>query len=138
MWLHRENEYEWKYIGVWLDLLPEEFCTKVKGLISDYEVESIFLPFEQYPTVVDMVQDSLKVRNSIPAVIDVNDKKQNEAKNSRNLNIRRRYCRAGGDICAVVRRSALFGGRHDGGGYKRRFVYARVPAICAQVGGCMA
>ena len=83
MWLHRENEYEWKYIGVWLDLLPEEFCTKVKGLISDCEVESIFLPFEQYPTVVDMVQNSLKVRNSIPAVIDVNDKKQNEKRCAR-------------------------------------------------------
>lgn len=78
MWLHRENEYEWKYIGVWLDLLPEEFCTKVKGLISDCELESIFLTFEQYSKAVDMVQNSLKVRNSIPAVIDVNDKKQIE------------------------------------------------------------
>lgn len=83
MWLHRENEYEWKYVGVWLDLLPESFCNKVKPLIPDCEMESIFLTFSKYPTALSMVQDNLKVRNSIPAVIDVNDKKQQDKRRAR-------------------------------------------------------
>lgn len=80
MWLHRENEYEWKYIGVWLDMLPEEFCNKIKLMISDCEPESIFLPFyiSQFPTPIEMIQLNLRIRNSIPAVLDVNDKKQIE------------------------------------------------------------
>lgn len=83
MWLHRENEYEWKYIGVWLDSLPKEFYNKIKSQIPDYELESIFVPFKQYANPMDMIQDSLKIRNSIPAILDVNSKTQNEIHNAK-------------------------------------------------------
>lgn len=65
---------------MWLDILPEEFCNKIKLVIPDCEPESIFLPFciSQFPTPIEMIQPSLSIRNSIPAVIDVNDKKQIE------------------------------------------------------------
>ena len=83
MWLHRENEYEWKYIGIWLDMLPKEFLDKVKCQISDSNFKSIFVPFRSYPKAVYMIQKNLRIRNSIPGVIDVNDKNQQEEKNKR-------------------------------------------------------
>ena len=83
MWLHRKNEYEWKYIGAWLESFSQDFCSKVKSLIPDCELESVFVPFSPYYKSLEMIQDSLKIRNSIPAVIDVNDKKQNEKRAAR-------------------------------------------------------
>lgn len=76
--MHRENEYEWKYIGVWLDMLPETICNKVKCMIQNCEPKTIFVIHGQYKNPLEMVQTSLLIRNSIPAVIDVNDKRQIE------------------------------------------------------------
>lgn len=83
MWLHRKNEYEWKYIGAWLESFSQDFCSKVKSLIPDCELETVFVPFSTYSTPLEMIQESLKIRNSIPALIDVNDKKQNEKRVAR-------------------------------------------------------
>lgn len=83
MWLHRENEYEWKYVGIWLDMLPAEFIDKIKCQINYSNLESIFVPFRSYPKTVYMLQENLRIRNSIPGVIDVNDKNQQEAKNKK-------------------------------------------------------
>lgn len=83
MWLHRENEYEWKYVGIWLDMLPAEFIDKIKCKINYSNLESIFVPFRSYPKTVYMLQENLRIRNSIPGVIDVNDKNQQEAKNKK-------------------------------------------------------
>lgn len=45
MWLHRENEYEWKYIGVWLDMLPEQVLSKVVNQNTDLLPESTLVLF---------------------------------------------------------------------------------------------
>lgn len=83
MWLHRKSEYEWKYIGAWLESFSQDFFSKVKSLIPDCELESVFVLFSPYSKTIEMIQESLKIRNSIPALIDVNDKKQNEKRAAR-------------------------------------------------------
>lgn len=52
-------------------------------MIPDCELETVFVPFSTYSTHLDMIQESLRMRNSIPALIDVNDKKQNEKRAAR-------------------------------------------------------
>ena len=48
MWLHRENEYEWKYIGLWLDMLPEQVLSKVVNQNTDLLPESTLVLFKKY------------------------------------------------------------------------------------------
>lgn len=66
MWLHKENEYEWKYCGIWLDMIEDiTFKTSVLQHMIDVNEEEIFLCFESYETPVEMFSSNLYVRNSI-------------------------------------------------------------------------
>lgn len=34
MLLHRKNNYEWRYIGLWFDMLPEVIRSKIKSHVQ--------------------------------------------------------------------------------------------------------
>lgn len=66
MWLHKENEYEWKYCGIWLDMIEDTtFKTSVFQHLIDVKEDEIFLCFESYEAPVEMVSENLCVRNRI-------------------------------------------------------------------------
>lgn len=81
MLLHRKNDYEWRYIGLWFDMLPEVIRSKIKSQIQDYDTAEIFVLFEPCSNPIEMIQKNLIIRNSIPAVIDMNDQKKIDQRN---------------------------------------------------------
>lgn len=80
MWLHRENEYEWKYIGVWLDMLPEQVLSKVVNQNTDLFPESTLVLFKKYINTLDMIQTNLSFRNLISVIKNNNDLEKEEKK----------------------------------------------------------
>ena len=52
MWLHRENEYEWKYIGIWLDMLPKEFVDNISGIIRGI-CDSLNVSYDKFIRTTD-------------------------------------------------------------------------------------
>ena len=55
---HRENEYEWRYVGIWADMLDKSI------LNSDEENKKDFLVlFKEYDTLLQALQDNLQLRN---------------------------------------------------------------------------
>lgn len=80
MWLHRENEYEWKYIGVWLGMLPEQVLSKVVNQNTDLLPESTLVLFKKYINALDMIQTNLSFRNLISEIKNNNDLEKEEKK----------------------------------------------------------
>ena len=58
LWLHRDNNEEWRYIGIWADML--ESCILGIGIanLSDY-----LILFKEYNNQLQILQDNLRLRN---------------------------------------------------------------------------
>jgi len=68
MWLRRD-EYEWKYCGIWLDMIEDTtFKTSVLQHLIDVKEDEIFLCFESHETPVEMVSSNLCVKNNISRI----------------------------------------------------------------------
>lgn len=80
MWLHRQNEYEWKYIGVWLDMLPDQVQSKVVNQNADLLPESTLFLFKTCINTLDMIQANLSYRNLISVIKNNNDLEKEEKK----------------------------------------------------------
>jgi hypothetical protein len=56
--LHRENEWEWRFIGIWADMLDKSI------LNSDEENKKDFLVlFKEYDSLLQVLQENLRLRN---------------------------------------------------------------------------
>ncbi len=60
---HRENDYEWKYVGVWGDLLEEDFKMAMKKAFSSENITELFVAKGEYGSVMAMLQENLRKRN---------------------------------------------------------------------------
>ena len=55
---HRENEYEWRFVGIWADMLDNSI------LNSDEENKKDFLVlFKEYDSPLQVLQENLRLRN---------------------------------------------------------------------------
>ena len=55
---HRENEWEWRYVGIWADMLDKSI------LNSDEENKKDFLVlFKEYDSPLQVLQENLRLRN---------------------------------------------------------------------------
>jgi hypothetical protein len=55
---HRENEYEWRFVGIWADMLDKSI------LNSDEENKKDFLVlFKEYDIPLQVLQENLRLRN---------------------------------------------------------------------------
>lgn len=55
---HRENECEWRYVGIWADMLDKS--------ILDFNEENkndFLVLFKEYDTLLQALQDNLQLRN---------------------------------------------------------------------------
>lgn len=55
---HRENECEWRYVGIWADMLDKS--------ILDFNEENkndFLILFKEYDTLLQALQDNLQLRN---------------------------------------------------------------------------
>ena len=55
---HRENEWEWRFVGIWADMLDKSI------LNSDEENKKDFLVlFKEYDSPLQVLQENLRLRN---------------------------------------------------------------------------
>lgn len=55
---HRENEWEWRFVGIWADMLDKS--------ILDFNEENkndFLVLFKEYDTLLQALQDNLQLRN---------------------------------------------------------------------------
>ena len=68
---HRENECEWRYVGIWADMLDS--CILGIGIanLSDY-----LILFKEYNNQLQILQDNLRLRNLYNKYIALNEKEE--------------------------------------------------------------
>lgn len=68
---HRENEWEWHYVGIWADMLDS--CILASGIVnlSDY-----LILFKEYNNQLQILQDNLRLRNLYNKYIAFNEKEE--------------------------------------------------------------
>ena len=70
-WFHRDNKEEWRYIGIWADML--ESCILGIGIanLSDY-----LILFKEYNNQLQILQDNLRLRNIFNKHVAFNEKEE--------------------------------------------------------------
>lgn len=68
---HRENEWEWRFVGIWADMLDS--CILEIGIVnlSDY-----LILFKEYNNKLQILQDNLRLRNLYNQHIAFNEKEE--------------------------------------------------------------
>ena len=68
---HRENEWEWCFVGIWADMLDS--CILASGIanLSDY-----LILFNEYNNQLQILQDNLRLRNLYNQHIAFNEKEE--------------------------------------------------------------
>ena len=57
--LHKENQSEWIYIGIWADMLDFDISINLKK----YKKESCLILFHNYDNPIQILQENLRFRN---------------------------------------------------------------------------
>jgi len=60
---HRNNEYEWKYVGTWGDMLEPTTKQLVKKYFHENELSELFVAFGHYTSTLEIVKENLINRN---------------------------------------------------------------------------
>lgn len=68
---HRENEWEWRYIGIWADMLDSCILAIEIVNLSDY-----LILFKEYNNQLQILQDNLRLRNLYNQHIAFNEKEE--------------------------------------------------------------
>jgi hypothetical protein len=55
---HRENEWEWLYVGIWADMLDKSILE-----INEEDVKDFLILFKEYDTPLQILQENLRLRN---------------------------------------------------------------------------
>jgi len=61
---HRENDYEWKYVGIWGDLLDDKMKDLLKQKFPDYSLSELFIAYGNFNTPVEIINENLTKRNN--------------------------------------------------------------------------
>lgn len=59
VWLHKENIDEWRFIGIWADMLDFDLSQHLNG----YSPKSCLILFKHYDNPLQMIQNNLRLRN---------------------------------------------------------------------------
>ena len=71
--IHKENEWEWKFVGIWVDMINNsELVEKLKGFI----LQDTLLLFKPYEKVLEIIQDNLQHRNQYNQLKSGNKEKE--------------------------------------------------------------
>ena len=55
---HRENECEWRYVGIWADMLDKSILE-----LEETNTKAFLVLFKEYDTHLQIVQENLRLRN---------------------------------------------------------------------------
>ena len=60
---HRNNEYEWKYVGTWGDMLGPTTKQQIKKRFPNNKISELFIAFGHYTSILEIVKENLVKRN---------------------------------------------------------------------------
>ena len=55
---HRENECEWRYVGIWADMLDKSILE-----LDQEDVKDFLVLFKEYDNPLQILQENLRLRN---------------------------------------------------------------------------
>lgn len=108
--IHKENEWEWKFIGIWADMMKDSCLTeKLKNFPS---AETLIL-FQNYEKPLEIIQNNLQLRNqynqlkSAVKKDDIQFMEDSIQKQIENLGLMPELCIyiLGADDCIIIRTS---------------------------------
>lgn len=57
-WIHKENQDEWRFVGIWADMLDENFLQEENVKPKDF-----LILFREFNSPLDAVKENLRLRN---------------------------------------------------------------------------
>ena len=56
--IHRENDWEWKFVGIWADMLDKSILE-----LEEANTKAFLVLFKEYDSPLQIVQENLRLRN---------------------------------------------------------------------------
>lgn len=56
--IHRENDWEWKFVGIWADMLDKSILE-----LDQEDVKDFLVLFKEYDSPLQVLQENLRLRN---------------------------------------------------------------------------
>lgn len=58
--IHKENEWEWKFVGIWADMIKD---TSIMERLKSFPISETLILFQTYEKPLDIIQNNLQQRN---------------------------------------------------------------------------
>ena len=58
--IHKENEWEWKFIGIWADMIKD---TGLAEKLKNFPASETLILFKPYEKPLEIIQENLRLRN---------------------------------------------------------------------------
>ena len=71
--IHKENEWEWKFVGIWADMIKD---TGLAEKLKNFSASETLILFKPYEKPLEIIQENLRLRNQYNQ-LKSGDKKDN-------------------------------------------------------------
>ena len=58
--IHKENEWEWKFVGIWADMIKD---TGLAEKLKNFPASETLILFQNYEKPLEIIQNNLQLRN---------------------------------------------------------------------------
>lgn len=58
--IHKENEWEWKFVGIWADMIKD---TGLAEKLKNFSASETLILFKPYEKTLEIIQENLRLRN---------------------------------------------------------------------------
>lgn len=58
--IHKENEWEWKFVGIWADMIKD---TGLAEKLKNFPASETLILFKSYEKPLEIIQENLRLRN---------------------------------------------------------------------------
>ena len=58
--IHKENEWEWKFVGIWADMIKD---TRLAEKLKNFPASETLILFKPYEKTLEIIQENLRLRN---------------------------------------------------------------------------
>ena len=58
--IHKENEWEWKFVGIWADMIKD---TELTEKLKNFPASETLILFKPYEKPLEIIQENLRLRN---------------------------------------------------------------------------
>lgn len=58
--IHKENEWEWKFVGIWADMIKDNGLAEK---LKNFPASETLILFKPYEKPLEIIQENLRIRN---------------------------------------------------------------------------